>query len=177
MILTATIQRGLNIYDYSNVLLGGFDNIILGMMTLNPQLVNLNVDLSDFATQDITYDDAYYVDRSPQIQLPITSPPSNVYSIQCRSDQSLYDINLQGYSGFDNMVQFMVDNHINSTNNQSVSGVLATFNKNQNSDLSTRAVIEKKGYVFATLFSDPSMYRITDDGFFRITDDGFFRII
>lgn len=89
--------------------------------------------------------------------------------------QSLYDVALHAYSGFDNMVKLLTDNDINSINDQSVGTREIIFDTDLNPDLSVSNVIEGKAYVFATL--NVGISRITEGRYIRITEDGSRRIL
>lgn len=174
MILTKNIQSGLSVYDYSNILLGGFDNIIQGIVKLNSDLVNLNADFSDFITAELLYNDDFYVSKSPQVQLPTNQANTTTQQIKGFESQSIYDLNLMGYSGFDNIVNFLKDNNINSLNNQSVQGIVANFNANLNINLSLNSIINNKGYIFVTgVFKNVmTNFILRQDGFYLLRQDG-----
>lgn len=89
--------------------------------------------------------------------------------------QSIYDVNLMYYSGFDNVVKFCKDNGINGLNDLNVSGKKLLFDTNLNSQLATTDVINNRGLVFVTGVYLEDV-RITDDGSVRITDEGYLRV-
>lgn len=175
MINTTKIKDGLSIYDYSNIFLGGFDNIIT-LIQLNPQFVNMDADLSDFVTQYLTYDDAYFEDRTIQIQLSISAAPPTIKYLQSVSGQSLYDLNLATYSGFDNLINFCQDNNINNTNVTDLGLRSFKFDTTLNLNLSLSAVVKNKGYVFvsaknATTIGAPS-FLLLETGDFLLLETG-----
>jgi hypothetical protein len=98
-----------------------------------------------------------------------------IKTLQTSEGQSLWDIGLMSYSGFDNMIKLCTDNDINSINDLSVGTREIIFDTDLNPDLSLSNSITKKGYVFGTL--DVVFYRITEDGDLRITEDGHKRIL
>jgi hypothetical protein len=176
MTLNAKVQGQYSIYDYSNIFLGGFDNIVQGLLKPNPEFINMDVDLADFVAKNINYESDYYISKSPQIQLSVSKNKSTIKQINGFSGQNIYDLNLMCYSGFDNIIAFIKENNINSINDHEVQGLVANFNTNLNNDLSLNSIILKKGYVFTTgVFING--YRITEDYFFRITEDGSFRML
>lgn len=180
MFTVRKIQSGFTLYDYANILYGGFDNI-LTLIQLNPKLESMDVNLNDFATQELTYDTDLYQNTTTQIQLPITPPASTIRYVSGKDQQNLYDLNLMSYSGFDSFVKFMVDNEINSTNKQDLAFKNYKFDTNFNKDLSLLAIVEKKGYVFVsgTILTPPveTYYRITEAGEIRETESGDLRIL
>jgi hypothetical protein len=98
-----------------------------------------------------------------------------IKTLQTSEGQSLYDVALQAYSGFDNMVTLLADNDINSINDQDVGVREITFDTDLNPDLSLSNVVGKKALVFATL--NVGVPRITEVRITRITEDGSRRIL
>jgi hypothetical protein len=173
------IQSGLTLYDYANVLYGGFDNI-LTLIQFNPKLESMDVDLNSFATQELTYDTGLYQNTTTQIQLPVTPAASTIKYTLGKDQQNLYDLNLMAYSGFDSFVKFMLDNDINSANKQDLAFKNYKFDTNFNKDLSLLAIASKKGYVFISgTLNEPiveTYYRISIAGNRRISGPGNYRI-
>ena len=98
-----------------------------------------------------------------------------IKTLQTYKGQSLYDVALHAYSGFDNMITLLVDNDINSINDQSVGTREITFDTDLNPDLSLSNTITRKGAIFATL--NVGVARIAEDKRVRVTEDGSRRII
>jgi hypothetical protein len=98
-----------------------------------------------------------------------------IKTFETTEGMSLYDVALHTYSGFDNMIKFLVDNDINSINHQSVGTREIIFDTDLNPDLSLSNVIGKRGFVFATV--NVGIERVTEDRIVRITEDGARRII
>jgi hypothetical protein len=173
MLRETKIKSGLNLYDYANIVYGGFDNIVT-LIQLNPVLESMDVDLGDFATKPLVYDDKYYSQKTIQIQLTAIKPTSSIKTITGRKGQNLYDLSLLAYSGFDNFVKFCIDNGINSTNDHDVSFKNFKFDTNLNNDLTLQTVINKKGYVFATgVASNITGNLLQEDGFYLLQENGF----
>lgn len=180
MIKTSKIQFGKTIYDYSNILLGGFDNIIT-IIQLNPDFVSMDVDLDDFATKKLVYDDQYYQAKTVQVQLGTPAADATIKYITSLSEQNLYDLNLMAYSGFDHVVKFLIDNSINSTNNQDLGLKTYKFDTTLNTDESLSVIVKNKGYVFSTgaiaTRIEETFYRLTEAGDIRETEASEPRII
>lgn len=173
MLQEAKIKAGFTIYDYANILYGGFDNI-LTLIELNPSFVNLNVDLNDFVTQKLVYDDVYYSAKTLQIQLPVLAEKSTIKEIVGKAGQSLFDLCLMCYCDFDNFLKFCTDNQINSTNDHNTTFKNFKFDTNLNNNLSLFFQINKKKYSFATnVLLDESGFLLQEDGFFILQEDGF----
>lgn len=99
-----------------------------------------------------------------------------IQKIIAKTGQSIYDVNLMYYSGFDSIVKFCKDNGIENLNQLDVSGKELSFDTNLNNALSSTSIVNNKGLVFTTLL-DVGGVRITDEGNDRITDEGYIRII
>ncbi len=173
MIKTVQIKSGLTLYDYASILHGGFDNVVK-LLKDNDYLGNLDANLSDFATQELTYDEADYVTKAPQLSITAVAS-SKVNTIQSIKGQSLYDIALMVHGGFDSIVKLLIENDINSINEQALPASSFTFNTDDAVDSAVVNVIGKKGIVFATGGIDYNS-RITTAGDYRITTDGSIRI-
>lgn len=177
MLQDRKIESGVSIYDYSNTLLGGFDNLIT-LLTHNPKFININVNLSDFTTQDIIWDDDDYESKAPQVELSNINAPSTIGFITGLSQQNLYDVNLKVYSGFDSLVKFLVDNSVNSINDHDVAFKVFKFDSTANNNLSLKAAIDKRGYVFATkkVFNGKG-FLLQESGYLLLQENGFKIII
>lgn len=98
-----------------------------------------------------------------------------IRTLDTTEGQSLFDVGLHAYSGFDNMIKLLTDNDINSINDMSVGTREITFDTDLNPDLSLSNVIDRRGLVFATM--NVGIGRITENRIVRITEDGAKRIL
>lgn len=174
MLREANIQAGLSIYDYANILYGGFDNIVT-LIQLNPDFESMDVVMEDFAAKKIVYNDAYYQARTVQVQLSKAKEESTNGTIKGLEGQNLYDVCLMAYSDFDNFVKLCIDNGINSTNDHNVSFKEFIFDTKLNNNLTLQGIIKKKGYVFATGTYPVEVvegFLIQENGFFLLQENG-----
>lgn len=168
---TTKILSNQTIWDISNNVYGGFDNIIT-LIQLNPDLESIDADLQDFATDTLSYDSVYYVSRTPQLQLNTPTITSSIKQVSGQSNQSIYDLVLDKYGDLGMMVKFIQDNeNLSSINDLNVVGKTFNFDSDENKSGALKAVIEKRGYVFASLFEDrdTSEYRVTTSLEIRLT--------
>lgn len=175
MILTVKIDSGKSIYDYSMALYGGFDNII-DLIKLNPSLINMDCDASflvdesgnyvldefgnriitgiggfdKFVGQSLSYDSNVYSPNVPQIGTYVSREVNPIKSISVKDGQSIYDIALMAYGGFDQVVKLFEDSGILSINQTNLKGEVCNFDSTVATDYSLRDVIQKKGLVFST---------------------------
>src|ERR1700752_3542114 len=109
------------IWDVANINYGGFDNIMT-LIPLNAGLVNINVNLENFVAKQIIYDDVYYTDQTPQIQL---SAPKAVDPIQSSNGfeyQNIFDVALMKYGDLGMTLKLIQDSGISSINDISAGG-------------------------------------------------------
>lgn len=144
------IQENQSIYDIANAKLGGFDNIYLGLIALNPVLTSIDLDLNTIASQTIKYDDLYYSNPTLQIQLNVTAPTNN-YNYKALENQSIYDIALMKYGGLENIYDLIQSNDLFSINNTDISGKTFIFDKTKILNETLTKSISKKGYSFGSL--------------------------
>lgn len=173
MLKTTTIQSSQTIWDIANDKYGGFDNI-LTLIQLNPDYISIDVDLEDFIAVPLVYDDAYYTDKTPQVQLSPPKYENPIKQVTGEANQSVYDLVLMVYGDINLMSKFILDNPgvISSTNDLNVSGKTFNFDSRLNNDGALLAAIEKRRYNFASFVEivDESLFRVTDNYINRITD-------
>ncbi len=172
MLQGRSIEDQLTIWDYSNILLGGFDNVVLGLMVNNPDFESIDVDLDDFVGKTIAWDDSYYKSQTVQLQLSNTST-SEPYNYGTGLDgQTLYDLILMNRGSLDNIVQTLVLNNWDNINNHIVTGTLFKFDKLKSND-SLTTVINKKSYVFGSGGAEFELsYLLRVDGRYLLKADG-----
>lgn len=170
------IVENQNIYDVANILLGGFDNIYVGLIQPNDVISSINFDLNTIATKNIIYDDIYYSSSTLQLQLNIANTTSIVEKIGLEN-QSIYDVVLMNYGGLNNIYKFIQDNDLISINELNVSFKSVIFDKNVVENLSLTKSIKSKGYIFGTLLKKHGRIRITQNNKIRITQDGKIRVV
>lgn len=171
------ILAGQTIFDLSNISLGGMDNIMT-LIALNPQFESLDVDLADFVGQNYIYDDAYYQNRTYQLQLPTPKEPSNIGTVLGYDNQSLEDLCLMAYGSLDFFVKFISDNNY-KLNSPEIATKTATFDKSLVIDGSLKPILTKKGYILAGGLVNETIdnYRITENDITRYTEDLNIRIV
>lgn len=172
MLQGRNIEDQLTIWDYSNILLGGFDNIVMGLMVNNPDFESVDVDLDDFVGKTITWDDSYYKSQTVQLQLSSVSNQSQ-YSFYSGLDaQTLYDIILMNQGTFDNIVSFLELNNWDNINQHIVTGKIFKFDKLK-SDQSLTKVVSRKNYVFGSGGAEFELtYLFRTDGTYLLKADG-----
>lgn len=166
MVKDYKILENQSIYDVANILLGGFDNIYVGLIQSNEIITSIDFDLNSIVTQNISYDDIYYSSSVLQLQLNISSTSTSIEK-KGLENQSIYDVVLSNLGGFDNIYKFIQLNGLVSINDLSVSFKDIIFDSANIEDLSLIKSIKNKGYVFGTLKKTD---RLVWDGNFIIWD-------
>lgn len=169
------IKSGLSIYDLSNFFLGGMDNIIPGLLLLNPQFESIDVDMEDFAAKNFSYDDQYYNPPAYQFELKTPAAAATTKKITGLENQSLYDLIIMGIGSMDRIIEVITsaDNKdLFNLNDPDVSLKSCIFDTSLIVDNSLLVQIDKKRYKLSSgverfAFDE---YRITEDGITRLTD-------
>lgn len=171
------IQAGQDIFDLSNIWLGGFDNIMT-LISLNPQFESIDVDLNARASENFKYDTDNYQQRTYQLQLAVPVAENTISSIVGKANQSLEDLCLMAYGSLDFFSKFISDNDFN-LNDPDIVLKTATFDKSFIVDGSLMPILTKKGYILAggLITEKDESYRITENDITRETDNLIIRLV
>ena len=82
------------------------------LLARNPWINNTYQDLSLFAGQQVSYDDALVVKKPVQINYTIVQPISNIAKVKALPGQNIYDLVLSTYGTLDLIDKFIADNSI-----------------------------------------------------------------
>ena len=82
------------------------------LLARNPWINNTYQDLSLFAGQQVSYDDALVVKKPVQINYTIVQPISNIAKVKALAGQNIYDLVLSTYGTLDLIDKFIADNSI-----------------------------------------------------------------
>lgn len=173
MIKQSNIQSNQTIWDIANDKYGGFDNI-LTLIQLNPNYLSIDVNLENFLSVPLVYDDQYYVSNAPQIEISAPKYVNPIRQVTGEENQNIYDLVLMVYGDLNMMYKFIQDNpNISSTNDLNVSGKTFNFDSSLNNNGPLLAAVEKRRYNFASFIdsADSDLYRVTDNYINRITDN------
>lgn len=165
------IQENQSIYDIANINLGGFDNIYIGLITLNPALTSIDFDLNSIASQSIKYDDAYYSSSTIQIQLNIGAA-STKKEVSGLENQSIYDLSITNNGNLENIYELLKENNIISINELNVGLKNIIFDNTKISNLTAVKTINKNGYKIATL-EKISAFLLQENGFYLLQENGY----
>jgi len=146
MELDYKVNSGQSIFDVSNLVLLGMDNIVMGL--LSPSNKSL---ISVLTLETLIYNDSYVQDKTIQLQLdvPKTNPD---YVVKGKDGQSTFDLCVMNYGNLDKLVSMIQENsNLVSINDIDVSLKEINFNANKSIQDYTVSAIAKKGYIFGTL--------------------------
>lgn len=82
------------------------------LLARNTWINNTYQDLSLFAGQQVSYDDALVVKKPVQINYTIVQPISNIAKVKALAGQNIYDLVLSTYGTLDLIDKFIADNSI-----------------------------------------------------------------
>ena len=168
MVQDHKIQQNETIFDIANITLGGFDNIYLGLISLNLLIPNINTNLNTIATQTIQFDDLYYQSETLQVQLNVVAP-SNLKAVKGLENQSIYDLVLMNYGSLDSVFDFIQSNNLVSINELNMAYKNVIFDSTKIINENITKSVASKNYTFATLvFADSD--GVVWDGVYDIWD-------
>lgn len=144
------ILENQSIFDVANITLGGFDNIYIGLIKLNPSITSINLDLNTISSNDVKFEDLYYQSKTVQLQLNVPKN-NNIINFKGLENQNIYDIALMKYGAIDNIYDLILNNNLVSINDLDVSFKNITFDTNKIINENIVNQVSAKNYIFATL--------------------------
>ena len=148
MVKDHKVLENQNIFDVANITLGGFDNIYVGLIQQNENIIDF--DLNSIATENIKFDDLYFSSSTIQIQLNVPNQ-STIKEYVGLENQSIYDVALMKYGSLESIYELIQKNNLISINELSVAFKNLIFEDTKVVNLSLVKNINKKAYVFGTL--------------------------
>ena len=96
------------------------------LLNRNTFITNSYQDLSNYAGQQVSYDDSLVVKKPVQINYTIVQPTPNIAKVKALAGQNIYDLVLSTYGTLDLLNKFVSDNSIAEINMQ-FSGQIYSF--------------------------------------------------
>ena len=96
------------------------------LLNRNTFITNSYQDLSNYAGQQVSYDDSLVVKKPVQINYTIVQPTSNIAKVKALAGQNIYDLVLSTYGTLDLLNKFISDNSITEIDMQ-FSGQIYSF--------------------------------------------------
>jgi len=96
------------------------------LLQRNSFITNSYQDLSNYAGQQVSYDDSLVVKKPVQINYTIVQPASNIGKVKALAGQNIYDLVLSTYGTLDLLNKFISDNSIAEVDMQ-FSGQIYSF--------------------------------------------------
>ena len=82
------------------------------LLQRNSFITSTSQDLSNYAGQQVFFDDALVVKKPVQINYSIVQPTSNIAKVKALAGQNIYDLVLSTYGTLDLLNKFIADNNI-----------------------------------------------------------------
>jgi len=96
------------------------------LLNRNTFITNSYQDLSNYAGQQVSYDDSLVVKKPVQINYTIVQPTPNIAKVKALAGQNIYDLVLSTYGTLDLLNKFISDNSITEIDMQ-FSGQIYSF--------------------------------------------------
>lgn len=154
MIRTATIPPNVSVMDLVSQLYGDLD-LVTRLLTDNPIITSVNMDLTPLIGQPVKYDDALsnFVPPSLHFLPPVTDP--NIGVITALLGQSLYDICLMTYGTLDLLYQLILDNEIDGVNSLDIAQMAFNFDISKIKNAALFNFNQNHGIVYCTATTAP----------------------
>lgn len=110
------IKSGDDIFTISNNTLNSLDKLYTILIANE---IDINTDIETIATKKLTYDSIYITTTKPAIKTKNPST-STIILFNTNDGQTIYDTCLQSLGTLDNLVQFLVNNDIETIDNVEV---------------------------------------------------------
>ena len=111
--------------------------------------IDIDVDIESISTQYLTYKDIF---KSSIASTKILTTPSSIINFKGLEGQSIYDVCLQKLGSLDNIVSFLIDNSIESIDDDNVSLKSLYFDYKNVKDYSIYKKLIIKNINYSTIF-------------------------
>lgn len=160
-------KQGQSVFDVSNILLYGMDNIVNGLLKPSSKTF-----ISILTNDTLIYNNDFIQNNTIQLELFIPSVSSE-YKVTGLDNQSTFDLCIMNYANLDKLLTMIQENtNIVSINDIDVSLKVFNFNEKNLTEAYVTSIIKKKRYSFATI-DKSNMGNIVWDGVFDIWDGVF----
>ncbi len=174
---THKIQSGQDLYDISNIVYGGLDYVYT-LVQLNDFIVSVDDNLNYLAGRELCYNKDLTVGKAFGIELNPQPTISTIQYLKGLQNMSIWDAALMVYGDISMAYKLVIDNNLSSINDLSIAFKSLKFDTNENKNGALKFIIEKRGYVFASLYenSDTTYYRVTTSLEIRLTTSSEVRV-